>query len=47
MAPPFRPLVLQENKEVDSIRKLFTEEVQDNAPPLLVDVMDWNKQFKT
>jgi hypothetical protein len=46
MAPPFRVLVLQEKKEVDSTSKYVTE-VQHNAPPLLPDVMDLNKQFKT
>ena len=46
MAPPQEPLVLQEKKEVDSTRK-YVEEVEDNAPPLLVELMDVNKQFET
>jgi hypothetical protein len=38
--------VLQEKKEVDSARKYATE-VQYNAPPSLVDVIDLNKQLET
>ena len=46
MAPPRIPLVLQEKKEVDSTSK-YVIEVHDHAPPLLVDVMELNKLFKT
>jgi hypothetical protein len=38
-------LVLQEKKEEDSTTKQSAE-VQLKAPPLLVDVIDLNKQFK-
>jgi hypothetical protein len=47
MAPPSPLLVLQEKKEEDSTSKHVTEVLHDNAPPLLDDVMDLNKQFKT
>ena len=46
MDPPL-PLVLQEKKEEDSTTKHVTEEVHDKAPPLLPDIIDLKKQFKT
>jgi hypothetical protein len=46
MAPPVLLLVLQEMKEVESTSKNATELEQYNAPLLLYDVMDLNKQFE-
>jgi hypothetical protein len=46
MAPPLPLLVLHEKKDVDSTSKYVTD-VQYNAPPSPVDVMDLNKQFET
>jgi hypothetical protein len=47
MAPPQPLFVLHEKKEEDSTNKHFTEALQYKAPPLSVDVIDLNKQFKT
>jgi hypothetical protein len=46
MAPPLLPLVLHEKKEEDSTKK-YDAEVQERAPPLPVEVIWMNKQFKT
>ena len=46
MAPPLPLFVLHEKKEEDSTKK-YEAEVQERAPPSVVEVIWMNKQFKT